>query len=209
MELRDALIQIAEIRTAVAATQRFSGYRALPVSLTGALAIVGACVQPLVVTQPLSHVEWYLGFWSVAAVLGLVAAGVRIAAQDLFDPRPLNREVTRVAVTQFLPCVVAGLLLTLVVARQNLAAAALMPGLWQMLFGLGIFASIRSLPRAAAWVGVWYVLSGTYHLAVWAPTPDALAPMVMGLPFGVGQLALAAVLYWNLERADGHPRSAG
>jgi hypothetical protein len=50
-------------------------------------------------------------------------------------------------------------------------------------------------------VGVVYLLAGVVNLGL-AGGPHALSPLVMGLPFGVGQLLTAALLYWNLER---HP----
>ena len=38
MELREALTQIAEIRTRMAETERFRGYRAAPIALSGLIA---------------------------------------------------------------------------------------------------------------------------------------------------------------------------
>ena len=39
------------------------------------------------------------------------------------------------------------------------------PGLWQITFGLGVFASCRFLPRGMLLVGGWYVASGLACLA--------------------------------------------
>ncbi len=78
----------------------------------------------------------------------------------------------------------------------------MLPGLWAMLFGLGIFASVRLLPPAIIWAGVFYLFAGTVCLAL-AQGPYALSPWAMGLPFGVGQLLTAALLYWTLERDHG------
>jgi hypothetical protein len=36
----------------------------------------------------------------------------------------------------------------------------------------------------------------------------ALSPWAMGVPFGVGQLLAAGVLYWTLERADDDSQEA-
>jgi hypothetical protein len=75
----------------------------------------------------------------------------------------------------------------------------MLPGLWQILFGLGVFASCRLLPRATFWVGVFYLGSGLAVLAL-AHQEAALSPWAMGLPFGAGQMLAAAVLYFTLER---------
>jgi hypothetical protein len=79
----------------------------------------------------------------------------------------------------------------------------MLPGLWQVLFSLGVFASCRLLPRATFGVGVFYLAAGLACLAL-ARDDLALSPWAMGLPFGVGQLLAATVLYRTLERHHGH-----
>jgi hypothetical protein len=37
-------------------------------------------------------------------------------------------------------------------------------------------------------------------VVIWARDGMSLEPWCMGLPFAVGQLAAAAILYWTLER---------
>ena len=80
----------------------------------------------------------------------------------------------------------------------------LLPGIWQILFSLGIFASYRLLPRATFGVALFYLVAGVVCLAT-ARGNGALSPWAMGIPFGFGQLYAAAVLYWTLER--GHVES--
>lgn len=200
MELRDALAQIAEIRAGVAATERFRGYRAVPVAASGLLAAAAAAVQPHLVPAPATDLNAYLLLWLTVAAAGAAAAGVRIALRDWFDPHPLTRDVTRLAVAQFAPCLLAGGLVTAAVARHAPELGWALPGLWQVLFSLGIFASCRLLPRAVVWVGLFYLLAGTWNLGFGKLAP--FSPWAMGLPFGAGQLAAAGVLYWNLERTD-------
>ncbi len=66
----------------------------------------------------------------------------------------------RMAVEQFLPAVGAGLLLTVVMVRYVPSIAWLIPGLWQVVFSLGIFSSCRFLPRPMIAAGIWYLLTG-------------------------------------------------
>jgi hypothetical protein len=68
----------------------------------------------------------------------------------------------------------------------------MLPGLWQIVLGLGVCASCRFLPRSILAVGVWYVATGLICLA-YAGGEAALSPWAMALPFGAGQI-LAAVL---------------
>jgi len=107
--------------------------------------------------------------------------------------------MTRLAVEQFLPCVLVGGLLTICVYRSAPDVAWMLPGLWSLLFGLGVFASSRLLPGLVAWVGLYYVVSGCVCL-YWGQEENFLAPWKMALCCGVGQLLFAVILYWTLER---------
>ncbi len=113
---------------------------------------------------------------------------------------PRTTRLTLLAVEQFVPCIVAGALLTAVLvsaAKENLW---MLPGLWAILFSLGVFASCRLLPKPTFWVGVFYLLAGGLILAV-GKGEHALSPWLMGFTFGIGQLLTAAILYWTLERS--------
>jgi hypothetical protein len=121
--------------------------------------------------------------------------------RDRFGGISQSREVTLLALSQLLPAFVAGALVTVVIVRSIPSALALLPGLWQVLFSLGLFASHRLLPRAMFAVALYYLTSGTITLAL-AGGEFALNPWAMGLPFAVGQFCASGVLYLNLERSD-------
>lgn len=199
MELREALSQIAEILRRVAAAERFRGYRAVPVGTTGTLAILAAVLQPAVVPEPAADLAGYLTLWLTTAAVAAAAAGSGLIVRMRNATDPIGQQLTRLAVGQFAPCLAAGALVTLALARHAPQVGWLLPGLWQVLFSLGIFASCRLLPPAIAGVGVFYLLAGAFNLA-FAGGPAAFSPWAMGLPFGAGQLATAAILYWHLER---------
>ena len=78
----------------------------------------------------------------------------------------------------------------------------MLPGLWQVLFSLGIFASVRSLPRGIALAGAWYFVAGLGVLML-SSGGHALSPWTMGLPFVVGQFLMAAILHLASGQADG------
>jgi hypothetical protein len=71
-----------------------------------------------------------------------------------------------------------------------------------VIFGLGVFASRPVLPRPLLVVGVWYVAAGLGVLLL-ARGEQALSPLAMGVPFGVGQGLAAVLLYLTLERRHG------
>jgi hypothetical protein len=107
----------------------------------------------------------------------------------------------RAALEQFLPALCAGLLLTVVIVDAAREVAWMLPGLWQIIFSLGVFASCRFLPPAMFAVGVWYLAAGLGCLAL-GGAGLSLSPWAMGIPFGVGQLLVAVVLRFGYRRAD-------
>ncbi len=199
MDLHDALTHIAEIRTRMAEAEIFRGYRAVPVAVSGVIAFAFAAVQAASISQPADDLRAYVLLWTVAAGLSLFGVGAAMALRDHFGGASRTRAVTWLALSQFAPCLLAGVLVTLAIVRAAPEHAALLPGLWQVLFSLGVFASCRLLPRAVSAVGLWYLFAGAATLAL-ARGEFAFSPWAMGVPFGVGQLATAGILYWNLER---------
>lgn len=202
MELRDALTQIAEIRLQMAQSQIFRGYRSVPVAFSALLAFAGASVQSWVVPRPQADMAAYLTLWIGLAAVSMLAAGVEIAARYRRAEPGLTREITRLALELFLPSVVAGGLLTFVLTRYAPEVLWMLPGLWAVMFSMGMFASLRLMPRPLIWVAVYYLLAGTLSLA-YAQGPYAFSPWAMALSFGGGQTLTAALLYWTLERNDG------
>ncbi len=200
MELREALSQISEIRLRMAETEIFRGYRALPVACSGVLAFAAALTQPIWVPNPSSDITTYCVLWIAVAAISMAGAGLTMVLRDRLRAASQTREITLLALSQLLPSLVVGMVLTVVIIRFVPTAAGLLPGLWQLLFSLGLFASCRILPQATLMVAVFYLVSGAVTLAL-SGTEWVLNPWMMGAPFGLGQLLAASVLYWNLERA--------
>ena len=201
MELHEALASIREIRLHAQSSGRFRGYKALPVALSGIVAVLAALAQPLLLPEPESRVAGYLALWLGAAMFGGLAAASGIWLDRRATGPSAGAELTRLAVGQFLPCLAAGALVTITIARHAPQIAWILPGLWQVLFSLGVFASCRLLPSPIALVGVFYLLAGAANLAGGALF-SPLGAWAMGLPFALGQLATAGILYWHLERPD-------
>jgi hypothetical protein len=199
MELREALTQITEIRLQMARTEVFRGYRAVPAAFSGAVALVAAVIQPFLVQDADQQINAYLSLWIGAAMMSGMSAGLEMAIRARNASSTLTREHTVLAMEQFFPCLLAGALITLVVVRSAPQCTWMLPGLWQVIYSLGIFASCRLLPRAMFGIAVFYLLAGLSTLAV-GQGDYALNPWAMGLPFGVGQLLAAIVLYQTLER---------
>ena len=112
-----------------------------------------------------------------------------------------TRALTWIALRQFVPCLLSGAVVTAAIVRLAPDSAWLLPGLWQLFFAQGIFASCRILPRAIYLVTGFYLLAGSLNFFIWRED-QALSPLAMALPFGLGQLLTAVILYWTLERCD-------
>src|SRR3712207_6418475 len=117
MELHDALAQISEIRLQMARTELFRGYRAVPVAFSGVLAGAAAVVQALWLPEPTANLSAYLTLWIGTALIAALAAGVEMAYRIARTASPLRREMTWLAVSQFLPCLAAGALLTAILVN--------------------------------------------------------------------------------------------
>ena len=199
MELREALTQISEIRRQMARSEVFRGYRSLTVGISGVLALFAAACQPYLVPSPTSELERYLTLWISVAAVSLIVVGGEMCWRARIAGSGLARQMTLLAVEQFLPSVVVGALLTTCIYRGAPEVAWMLPGLWSLVFSLGVFASYRLLPRQVFWVGLYYAVCG-FGCLLWGQGSNALSPWQMGISFGGGQLLSAAILYWTLER---------
>jgi len=201
MQLREALTQISEIRQQMAQSELFRGYRALTVAVSAASAFAAAALQPYLV-DPENQLRDFLILWITVAAANLIMAAAQLWRRVPRADSRLARQATLLAAEQVLPSLFVGAVLTLCIYRYAAAAAWMLPGLWSLIYSLGVFASYRLLPRQVAWVGLYYVAAGAVCLA-WGHGAHALAPWQMALSFGGGQILGAAVLYWTLERQDG------
>lgn len=198
MELHEALVQISEIRAQVARSETFRGFKPLPVALSGLLAWATALVQSVWLPEPSRLIDTYLILWGGAAVLSLGFTGLCVALHCWHARSAMTRTSALLAIGQFVPCLIAGTTVTWVLYFKAPEILWTLPGLWSILFSLGIFACHRLLPRATIWVAAYYLLAGALTLAL-AQDGEAFSPWAMALPFGLGQFLAAAVLYWSEE----------
>lgn len=199
-DVREALSEIRSIRGHMARYTEFRGYGPITLTGTGVLAIVLAALQKHWAVDLEHEPARFLAMWIGAAAVSLTFIGIETIARARRIHSTFAMQMLHAALEQFLPAIVAGILLTAVVARAAPQSLWMLPGLWQMIFSLGVFASCRFLPRATFSVGVWYLATGMACLAL---GPDALAsPWEMGIPFGVGHLLVAGVLQFGYRRTN-------
>jgi hypothetical protein len=201
-ELDRALADITAIRSQLARGTEFRGYGPMTVAATGFLAVAAAGIQGLWLPEPASALFEYVAIWVATAAISVLLIGIEMVARSRRIHSGLADEMIHAATEQFIPAGVAGALLTFVLFRFAPQSLWMLPGLWQIVFSLGIFASCRCLPRPMFGAGVWYLATGLASLA-WASGDHAYSPWAMAVPYGVGQLFIAAVLYRSVGESVG------
>jgi len=200
-DLDRALADITAIRSQMARGALFCGYGPVTVAATGVLAVLAGGVQALWLPDPASDVASYLALWIATATIATILIGGEMVARTRRIHSGLADEMLRAATEQFIPAGVTGALLTFVLYRFAPQCLWMLPGLWQIAYSLGLFASCRLLPRAMFAAAVWYLAAGLACLA-FVSGAHAFSPWAMTVPFGIGQLFIAAVLYRSSGEAD-------
>jgi hypothetical protein len=161
------------------------------------LGVAGAWMQPaaLGAADPIG----FLIYWSAIAICAAFIGASEIIYSYIVHEDATARRRTRRVVGQFLPSLAAGAAITMCFAHLSAALVPLLPGIWAICFGLGVFASRPYLPRASGYVASFYYAAGITLLWI-AQGPTAMSGWWVGATFGTGQLLAAGVLWWNLER---------
>lgn len=198
-ELNKALADILEIRARIAQGTAFRGYGPLAMVITGLIGLATALLQAFVLA-PLPD-GMFAGIWAGAGILCAIVVRVEMQGRSRRHHSSLATAMINQAIEQFLPAAAAGAFLPLFLLKFAPEAAWMLPGLWQILVSLGVFASLRSLPRGIALAGGFYFVSGFFCLLL-ASQSHALSPWAMGIPFFAGQMLIAAVLFHAARSQD-------
>jgi hypothetical protein len=200
-DLYKALAQIHAIRGQLARGTEFRGYGPETVAATGLLAAVAALFQSISLKNPESSPVDYLAIWVATAALALLITGFQTVTRTRRVHPGLARQMILAAGESFLPAIVAGGLVTLILFRSAPRELWMLPGLWQIFYGLGIFASCRFVPRQMHAVAAWFLATGALCLST-GTGMHALSAWEMGFPFGIGQLLIAAVLKFGYTEIE-------
>ena len=201
-DLDKALADIATIRVQLSAGTAFRGYGPATMAATGVLALATTLLQALWPDDPTDHPLAFFSLWTATACVsgGLILIEMRARARRHHSG--LADAMVHQAIERFVPAGVAGALLLALLWRLAPETLWMLPGLWQVLVSLGIFASARSLPRTVAWGGVWYFVAGFSTLLL-SGESHTLSPWTMGLPFAIGQCLMATLLHVASGDDDG------
>lgn len=192
-DLRKALGDISSMRRQMARSTEFRGYGPATLATTAVFAVLASVAQARWVPHPAEHIASYLSIWIWTAFASAILIGVQMQTRSRRLHSGLADEMIRMAVEQFLPSAAAGALITFILVRYAAPVTWILPGLWQVISSLGIFSSCRFVPRPIIAAGIWYMATGLVCLSF--GDTRALSPWAMGIPYAVGQLLVAGILY--------------
>ena len=195
-DLDKALADITAIRQQLARSAEFRGYGPAAMAATALLAVLAGVLQAAWLPQPAGNPLAYVSIWVVCAGLAATLVAAETIARSRRVHSGLADAMLTAALEQLLPAAAAGGLITGVLLRFAPESLWMLPGLWQILCSLGVFASCRFLPRRLLAVALWYLLCGLACLA-FAREAGAFSPWAMALPYGIGQAMAALLLRWQ------------
>ncbi|MBD5633696.1 MAG: hypothetical protein IAI49_04370 [Candidatus Eremiobacteraeota bacterium] len=197
MEVRQALADLAEVRGRLATVQRFDGYSGPAAIASGVVAIVAGFAQALLAPEPQTPLgrQIYLTIW-----LSCLGCALAINYGAILVWRTRNRSAQakiqiRTVGMSIVPALAAGGVITLGLVIRGLTD--LLPGMWCATYALGLFASRAMVPRDVVLVAVAFGAIATVLLL--APHIHTLAWWIMPVAFGLGQIAIGAIV-----RIDAH-----
>jgi len=193
-DLDKALADIFAIRSQIAAGTAFRGYGPAAIAATGGLALLTAWLEFLWLDDSTSRPLSFFAGWAITALVSGALIMTEMLARSRRHHSGLADAMILQAVEQFLPAAAAAVLLAAALWKFAPETLWMLPGLWQMLVSLGVFASIRSLPRTVGLAGAWYFAAGFATLIIGSES-HALSPWTMGLPFVIGQWLMALILH--------------
>jgi hypothetical protein len=192
MERSRALADLEEVRTRLAAVQRFRGLSGGAAVASGFAAIASGLIQAASVPHPDTPEAGarYVAIWIVCLACSLAVNYGAIVVWMVKNWSVRSRVELKTVGMTILPSIVAGGLFSAVfVARGELG---LLPGMWCLCYALGLIASRAMAPPGIGWVAALFAASGTALL--FAPGNNALAWWAMPATFGLGQLVIGLLV---------------
>ncbi|HEY2026202.1 MAG TPA: hypothetical protein VGG78_04295 [Gemmatimonadaceae bacterium] len=178
-----AMDNLRFIRETMAAAATFTAVSGWGTVLIGLTALVAAALAAM--TH--SMARWVF-IWSCEAVLSVGISVYAMALKARAIGLPLWSEPARKIVFSFAPPMAVGALLTLVCFEHGLLG--LLPGVWMLLYGVGVVAAGTFSVRIVPVMGIAFMAVGT--VALFAPATWTTACMAAG--FGGLHLFFGALI---------------
>ncbi|MDB4890331.1 MAG: hypothetical protein JWL61_2186 [Gemmatimonadetes bacterium] len=166
-----AMDNLRYIRQTMEAAATFTAVSGWGMVITGFTAVAAA----LLAGATHSPTRW-LFVWLCEGCLSVAISVYTMALKARAAKLPLWSEPARKIVFSFAPPMLVGALLTLLFFERGLVA--LLPGVWMLLYGVGVVAAGTFSVRIVPVMGIAFMIVGT--VALFAPASWAVASMVAG-----------------------------
>jgi hypothetical protein len=192
MDVSRAIADLDEVRSRLAAVQRFRGLSG-PAALASGLGALGTgAVQLAVIPHPAGaeDASRYVALWIACLAFALAVNYGAVAVWLARNWSSRTRTELRTAAFAIVPSITAGGVMTgALLARGEIG---MLPGTWALCYGLGLIAARAMLPRGMIAIALGFAAVGSALL--FSSGANALAWWVMPLTFGAGQIAIATLL---------------
>lgn len=178
-----AMENLRFIRETMERAASFTAISGWGVAATGLVAIAAAAIAP---ARP--GVRGWLATWLVAMVASAGVSGWATMRKARGAQVPILSGPGRKFLLAFLPPMLVGALLTVVLARSG--QPALLPGTWLLLYGTAVTAGGVYSARIIPAMGSCFLILGAVALF----TPPAWSAAVMALGFGGAHLVFGALI---------------
>jgi hypothetical protein len=192
VDVTRAIADLDEVRSRLAAVQRFRGLSGPAALASGLVAFGSAMVQFAIAPAPhgTADVARYVAIWSACLAFALVVNYGAVAIWLVRNWSSRTRTELQTAAIAIVPSIVAGGAFT--AALLSRGETGLLPGTWSLCYGLGLLATRSMLPRGVLPVAIGFAAIGSALL--FAAGTNALTWWVMPLTFGAGQTAIGILL---------------
>jgi hypothetical protein len=185
MDARQATQTLEVIRTLMERTTQYQLLTARASLVAGSLAGAGALA--FLVLDPAN--PWHFGaVWAVVFAGSLLATALGTVMRGRASGERVWSRPARAVLTALAPSLVAALALTVFFFAHGWYEW--LPGVWMLCYAQGALATSAYAPTPIRWLGLAVLLLG--GLTLWLGPP--WAALMMGLVFGLGHLALGAIL---------------
>jgi hypothetical protein len=154
----------------------------------GGVAMGASALFAAVIAAPLTATDRWLTVWLVDAI---VAMGIGVWAMAHKARRagvPVYRGAGRRFVLNLLPPILAAVVMTVVLYR--LGATEVIPGMWLLLYGVGVVTGGAYSVRAVPVMGFCFIVLGSVTLF----TPVGWANLMLALGFGGLHLVFGSII---------------
>lgn len=204
MNLNEALSDIARIRSQLDRAESYRGFRSLTVGLSAVFVVIGCVVQQTLMSSAAANPILFVRLWTVVACLAAITCTSEMLIRNRTSRNTLASRMHGSLIVKALPSLLVGAVVTVAISEmlaKHTSAVTLLPGMWAMLYGLGLWSCGANLPQKAHLATLYFLIVGgglMWHSA-WAQQPVAFQ---MAWLFGVGQTMLGLLLHPGTEQPE-------